>query len=126
DERRIITDNDDRGVAQILKLLELAQGNGMAQMNVDARWVDAVLDTQRAALADRLFQFLAKLLFRDDGFDATAKNLHLEIEIDHRSSELLRCSGSRAISRRHRGIGIHRGDSRIPRTCGQDGGSGLV
>ena len=54
DQGRVVADDDDGRVAQVLKLPELAQGNRVAEVDVDAGRVDAVLDPQGPVLADAI------------------------------------------------------------------------
>ena len=93
DERRVVADDDDRRVTEVLKLPQLPQGDGVAEVDVDAGRVDAVLDPQRPTLADGAFELLAKLVLGDDRLDPAAEDSKLVIEVEHASIWLLRYKG---------------------------------
>ena len=85
---RVVADDDDGRVAQVLKLAQLAQGNGMPQVHVDAGRVDAVLHAQRAVLADRPLQLLEEFGLRDDLLDPAFQDRKLFGDIPHRAIDL--------------------------------------
>ena len=56
DERREAADEQDRLVAELLELAQLAHGDGVAERQVGRRGVDAEVDAQRPALGQALAQ----------------------------------------------------------------------
>ena len=74
DQRRIVSDNQDRFVAEFLELPHLAERHGVTQVNVDAGRVDAVFDPQRRVRVAAVLQFLSQLVFRHDLFDTAAND----------------------------------------------------
>ena len=62
DEGGVIADDEDRLMAEFLEQAQLAQRDGVAEVNVDAGGVDAVLDAQRRVGADAAFELLAQLV----------------------------------------------------------------
>src|SRR5262249_8371350 len=61
DEGGGVADDQDRLVAQFLKLAELPQRDGVAEVDVEPGRVDAVLDAQGLPGGDAALQFLAQL-----------------------------------------------------------------
>ncbi len=59
-------------MAEFLKEAQLAQGHRVAEVNVDAGGVDAVLDAQRLAGLDAALEFLDQLVFGRDLLGAPA------------------------------------------------------
>ncbi len=57
-------------MAQLLEQTHFAQGNGVAEVNVDAGGVDAVLDAQGLAGLDAAFELFAELVTEFDLLDA--------------------------------------------------------
>ena len=49
DHRGKIADDEDRFVSEVLKLAQLSQDDGVAEMQIGARRIDAELDPQRPA-----------------------------------------------------------------------------
>ena len=78
---RIVADDDDGGMAQLLELAQLSERDRMSKMDVDASWVDAVLDAKRAVFTDRTLE-----LFEEFGLPGR--------------SDRLRVSGSKADGQR--------------------------
>ena len=72
DQGGVVADDQDRLMAQFLEQPQLAQRDGVAEVNVDAGRVDAVLDAQRLAGLDAAFQLLAQLGLGHDLLDAAA------------------------------------------------------
>ena len=70
-------------MAEFLKELELSQRYGMAEMNVDAGRVDAVLDAQRLARGDAPLQFLPEFAERLDLVGPTADQFDLFVDGFH-------------------------------------------
>jgi len=62
----ISPDQENHRVAQILKVLHLAQQDGMAQMQVRSRRVEARLDPQRTIHLGSLQQALAQIFLAND------------------------------------------------------------
>ena len=104
-----VADQEDDGVAQILKVLHLAQQDGVAQVQVRRGGVKAGLDAQLAAGLFGLDQALAQVFFADDLRHAFAQVCDLLVEChsvncnaDFKSSENFRivstCSGSAGVS----------------------------
>ena len=77
DQGGVVADDDDGRVAQLLKLPELAQGDGMTEVDVDAGRVDAVLDAQGAVFADRAFELVEELRLGDDLLDPALEDQEL-------------------------------------------------
>ena len=70
-------------MAELLEQAQLAQRDGVAEMNVDAGRVDAVLDAQRLAGLDAAVELLAQLVLGDDLLDAAADQGELFIDGFH-------------------------------------------
>jgi hypothetical protein len=70
DQRGVVADDQHGLVTQLLKEAQLPQGDGVAEVHVDAGRVDAVLDAQRRAGLEAALQLPAQLVLRDDLFDA--------------------------------------------------------
>ena len=51
DPRRVVADDQDDQVAEVLELAQLAENDGMPEMDVRCRRIDAQLDPQRSPLA---------------------------------------------------------------------------
>ena len=83
DQGRVVADDDDGRVTQLLELTELAQGDRVSQVDVDPGRVDAVLDAQRAVLADRAFELLEEFGFGDDLLDPAFQDRKLFGDIPH-------------------------------------------
>ena len=88
DERGVVADDDDGRVAEVLELPQLAQRDGVAEVDVDAGRVDAVLDAERAVLADRALELLEELVLGDDLLDPAAEDLELFGDVPHRFARL--------------------------------------
>ena len=56
-----IADQEDDGVAEVLKMFELAQEHGVAEMKIGRGGIEAGFDPQRFAGGERLLQLGAKL-----------------------------------------------------------------
>ncbi len=61
-----VADQKDCGVAEILKVLELAQNHSVPQMQIGSSWIHAKLHAQRLAGATRLLQLGAQVGFADN------------------------------------------------------------
>src|SRR5208282_2808420 len=61
-----IADEEDDGVAEILKMFELAQQDGMAEVEVGSSRIEARLHPQRLAGSERAFELGAQFGFLDD------------------------------------------------------------
>jgi hypothetical protein len=61
-------------MAEFLELPHLSQRNSVAEMDVDAGRIDAVLDPQRQSGAAAPLQLLRQFLFRNDFLDAAANH----------------------------------------------------
>src|SRR6185437_15574906 len=66
DQRRIVADQKDDLMPEVLKVLELAHQHGVAQVQVGSGGVKAGLDAQRRAGLARLFKPLAQVGDADD------------------------------------------------------------
>ncbi len=66
DHRGEIADQENRRVPQILKMLQLAQHHGVAQMNIGRRGIHAQLHAQWLARRDRLFELRLQLILAND------------------------------------------------------------
>src|SRR5262249_1924516 len=62
----VVAEDEDRLVAEFLEKAELAQRDGMAEVDFKAGRVDAVLDPQRLAGRDAPLQLFAQLVQRHD------------------------------------------------------------
>src|SRR5262249_30202442 len=69
-ERGVVADNEDRFMAKFLEQAQFAQRHRMAQMNVDAGRVDAILDPERLASLQAAFELLPQFLLGHDLLDA--------------------------------------------------------
>ena len=65
----VVADDDDGRMPQVLKLAELAQGDRVAEVDIDPGRVDAILDAQGDACRLGTFQFPDELLAGDDLLD---------------------------------------------------------
>ena len=65
-----ITDQENGGMAQVLKMLDLAQDHGVAQVKIGGRGVHTEIDTQRFAGFQRVIELGFQLGFRNDFSDA--------------------------------------------------------
>ena len=61
-----VADQEDDGVAEILKMLELAQQHGVAEMQVGRSGIESGFDPQRFAGGQRLFEFRAQFRLPND------------------------------------------------------------
>ena len=64
-------------MAQFLKLTQFTKGNRVAQVDVDTGRVDPIFDTKGLACFDRLLEFLAESVLRDQSLHATAEDIPL-------------------------------------------------
>ena len=64
-----IANQKDRGVAHVLKMLQLAQDHGVAQMKIGGRGVHAEIDAQGLAGFQGLFEFGLEFGFGNDFSD---------------------------------------------------------
>ena len=102
DQGRVVADDDDGRVAQVLKLPQFPQGDRVPEVDVDARGVDAVLDAQRPIFADRPLELLEELGFRDDLVDSAFQDRKLFGDVPHGAIKLQRrltCHGLQASAR---------------------------
>ena len=90
DQGGVVADDDDGGVPEVLELAELAQGDGVAEVDADGGWVDAVLDPKGLALADRAFQLAGELVAGDDRVGPPAEDIQLLGGAQHRAIGLPR------------------------------------
>ena len=74
DQGRVISDDDDCLVAELLKLLHLFQRHGVAKMDVDAGRVDTVFDPQRRVRLETFLQFRGEFFFRADLLNPAAND----------------------------------------------------
>ena len=77
DKRRRVADNDDRLMAELLKLANLSQRYGVAKVDIDAGRINSILNTEWRAGFQTLLQLPSQLFFRNDFFDAAADNREL-------------------------------------------------
>ncbi len=70
DESGAVADEEDDGVAQILKVLELADEDGVAEVEIGRGGIKAGLDAQGLAALQGLFEALTQIALTDD-FDRT-------------------------------------------------------
>src|SRR5690606_23145149 len=66
DGRREVADDEDGAVAEVLELPELPEHDGVAEVEVRPRGVDAELDRERAARLGRALQLLGEGVFGED------------------------------------------------------------
>src|SRR6185295_10409286 len=77
DQSREVSNQKDRRVSQILKVLHLPNQHRVTDVDVRRRWIEARFDPQRFSGLLRAFQLRNQFLFADD-FDRTlADVLHL-------------------------------------------------
>lgn len=79
DQRGAVADDEGDVVAQVLELTHLAQGHGMAQVQVGAGGIDAELDVEGLAL----LKLLAKVGLGDDLSGARGDDTHLLVDRQH-------------------------------------------
>ena len=94
DEGGVVADDEDGLVAEFLEQAQLAQRDGMAEMDVDAGGVDAVLDAQRLAGLDAAFELAAQVGFRRDLLGAAADQFQLFIDGLHGARSLSFAAGA--------------------------------
>src|SRR4051794_41115849 len=87
---RVVADDDDRRVTQLLELPEFAERDRVAEVDVDPGRVDAVLDPQGGPLARRALELLEELVVGDDRLDAASQDFKLFGNIPHRTGSLPR------------------------------------
>ena len=73
DESGAVADDERHLMTEILELAQLAQGNGVSDMDIGSSWVDAKLDVERFS-ALQLFEESA---FGHDAIDATRNDMKL-------------------------------------------------
>ena len=83
DQGGVVADDQHRLMAQFLEQAQLAQRHGVAEVDVDAGRVDAVLDAQRLAGLDAALQLLPQLGLGHDLLDAAADQGQLFIDGFH-------------------------------------------
>ena len=66
-----VTDDEDRGVAEVLELAQLGEADGVTEMDVRPRWVEPQFGAQRLAAGHALFDFGEHFGF-DEQFVAAA------------------------------------------------------
>jgi len=66
DHRRKIANQKNCGVAHVLKLLELSENYGVAQMNIRSRRIDAQIHAQRLLLFRGLLEFRFQLVLANN------------------------------------------------------------
>ena len=66
DQTRKVADQEDRGVAQILKVLHLPDKHRVAEMDIRRGRIEACFDAQRFAGLLRLLQLCDEFLFAND------------------------------------------------------------
>ena len=83
DQGGVVADNDDRRMAQFLKLAQFPQGDGVSEVNIDTGGIDAVLDAKRAVFADRPVELFEEFGFRDDLVDSALQDRKLFGDVPH-------------------------------------------
>src|SRR5262249_13306727 len=66
DETCEVADQENRGMTEILKVLQLANEDSMAKMQIGRSWIEACFHTQRFASLQRIFEALAQVALADD------------------------------------------------------------
>ena len=84
DQGGVIADDQHRLVAELLKKAQLAQWHGMAEVNINPRWINAILDAERLAGLYAALQFLAQLGLRNNLVNAAANHGDLFVNGFHR------------------------------------------
>ena len=84
DQGGAVADDEHRLVAQFLEEPQLAQGDGVAEMNVNAGGVDAVLDAEGLAGLDAALELLTQLGLRLDLVNTAADERQLFLNRFHR------------------------------------------
>src|SRR5262249_27916069 len=103
DEGSVVADDKDRLMAEFLELAQLPQGNGVAEVDVDAGGIDAVLDAERLAGLDAAFELFPQLRLGFDLLHPAADHCQLFIDRFH-DRALVNCtSGNVQRPRRHEG-----------------------
>src|SRR5690606_5825301 len=80
--RRIVADDKDHVVAQVLKLFQLEDGNHMTQMELRRGRVDTQLDPERPGLLAGPSHLFFELPFREDILRASADDRQLFFDAD--------------------------------------------
>src|SRR5262249_28316026 len=83
DQRGVVADDEDGLVAEFLKQAQLTQGDGVAEVDVDAGGVDAVLDAEGLAGLDAAFEILPQIGLRHDLLGAAADQGQLLLDALH-------------------------------------------
>ncbi len=76
----VVADQEDHGVAEVLKVLQLANQNGVAEMKIGRGRIEASFDAQGAAGGARLFQASAQLGQRNNLCRAFLKIFELFVD----------------------------------------------
>src|SRR5262249_13692931 len=95
DERGVVADDDDGRVPEVLELPQLAQGDGVAEVDADAGRVDAVLDAEGRPGRRRAAELLQELVLGDDLVDPAPEDLELFPDVPHRQPPLAGRAGAR-------------------------------
>jgi hypothetical protein len=72
-----IADDENGQMAEVLKLSEFTEDNGMAKMEVGATWVTPEFDVERCLCPDRVLYLSGELVFRNDLGNASPDHVHL-------------------------------------------------
>src|SRR5262249_38267756 len=83
DEGRVVADDEDRLVAELLELAQFPQRNGVAEMHVHAGRVNAELDAQRLIRGDAALELFRELVEAFDLLDAAANDAELFLKRSH-------------------------------------------
>ncbi len=73
----VVTDDNHGLVSEFLELSDLSQWDRMSKVNIDPRWIDSVLNSQRNTGVATVLKFLRQFVFRDNLFHATTYDLQL-------------------------------------------------
>src|SRR5262249_47448413 len=97
DQCRVIAQNENRLMTQLLKQPQFSQWHSMAQVHIDTSRIDAVLHPQWLAGLHAALEFLPQLVFRHDLLGPAADKSELFVDGFHLCEHLKAGSGLKSI-----------------------------
>jgi hypothetical protein len=67
-------------VAEILKLPQFSEDNGMSEVEIGTAWITAELNGKRRIGCDGSLDFLYTIIFRDNFRNSPGNDIHLFVE----------------------------------------------